>query len=143
MKRYILLALTLLTVVGLCACAAKTPAVLSDKTVDSKKVAMSIAGDKSRTDQITVSMKNQTKEELIWGEMFYLEQERDGKWYVVNSKDDAFWIEIAYGLEPEQTSENVCYVTEMYGKLSAGHYRILKEFYAGEKFFAAVEFEVK
>ncbi len=142
MKRFILLTLTLLTVVGLCACAAKSPGVLSDKKIDNGRAAMTVTGDTSRTDKVTVSIKNQTEEPLIWGEMFYLEQERDGKWYVIDPLDGVAWIAIAYELQPKQTAENVCYVTDMYGKLSAGHYRILKEFSAKEKFFASVEFSV-
>jgi hypothetical protein len=54
--------------------------------------------------------------------------EKDGKWYVVEPKEDIFWIEIAYIIAPGETNEESVTLNEYYGTLEPGNYRIVKTF---------------
>ncbi len=90
-------------------------------TVDEQTV----AGD---AESVSLSIKNASDKEYTYGAASTIEMEKDGKWYVVEPKEELAWIEIAYIIAPGETNEESVTLNEYYGTLKAGNYRIVKTF---------------
>ena len=76
----------------------------------------------------TITIQDSNPEPFVYGEWYQIEQERDGIWYEVKPKmtdygfNEIGWMTDAHG-ELTMTVE----WEWLYGKLPAGHYRLLKQ----------------
>lgn len=76
--------------------------------------------------EIIVRINYFADDPAIFGEDYVLEVKKGQKWYSLPSKDDIMFTSIGYGLEK---GYNLPWSTDfeiLYGKLSHGHYRIIK-----------------
>ena len=87
-----------------------------------------------------VTIQDCNPEPFVYGEWYVIEQEKDGLWYEVKTKiNDYGFNEIGWLTDENGTlTMNVDWAW-LYGKLPAGHYRILKQ--AGTQIISA-EFDV-
>lgn len=79
----------------------------------------------NKVKEISLTIENNSSNELFYGEEFSLEQQVDGKWILVTPKEDIFVIEIANILEINR-SNTFAIPLGYYEELSDGHYRIVK-----------------
>ena len=80
---------------------------------------------------VTVSIKNDSRSDFLYGEYFSLQKKIDGEWYILPMKDDCAYVAIGLWLPAGETSEEICNLTP-YGTLEKGTYRIEKEGLAAE-----------
>ena len=90
---------------------------------------------------VTVVIQDDNREPFVYGEWFVIEREKDGEWYEVKTKiTDYGFNEIGWLTDDNgQLTMDVNWEW-LYGKLPAGHYRILKQ--AGTEIIGA-EFTVE
>ena len=98
--------------------------------------------------KIKLIIKNMTKKTYEYEEDFYVEMEKDGKWYEVKWTEEPSFNSILHVIKGEETI-----TTEIDGmfreSLTKGKYRIVKSFTEKnasedtEIVYSAVEFEVK
>ena len=75
-----------------------------------------------------VTIRDDNPEPFVYGEWFVIEQEKDGVWYEVKTKITDYGFNEIGWLTDEQGELIMTVDWEwLYGKLSGGHYRILKE----------------
>lgn len=113
----------------------KSPDVVM--TLDSTTVAKG-------TETIAAHLENSSDAEFTFGVDPHLDVESGGVWYTVPTVEGAVWIEIAYILEANGSSDYDFALKTFYGSLPAGHYRIVRPLYteAGST-FALAEFTIK
>lgn len=100
---------------------------ISDSTGEISMEVLSIA-DKL----VKLQLKNESKEEYLYGLPFTLEKEIDGRWYRLPVALSNWGFTLAASvLEPGGCAETYADLT-MYGDLEAGKYRIVKEELAAE-----------
>ena len=98
----------------------------------------------TNTKSVTIEYANNTDKEYIFGEEPRLEIKQNDGWYVIPLKEDAAWNDIGYVLPPGGVEQKPFSLEFFYQKLSPGHYRIVKEFYAnGEGMTTAAEFNIE
>ena len=86
-----------------------------------------------------VTIQDHNPEPFVYGEWFVIEREKDGGWYEVKTKITNYGFnEIGWLTDHGKLTMTVDWEW-LYGKLPAGHYRILKE--AGGQIISA-EFDV-
>ena len=89
----------------------------------------------------TVTIQDSNEELFVYGEWFQIEREKDGVWYEVKTKFSNYGFNEIGWLTDENGELTMDVNWEwLYGKLSAGHYRILKQ--AGTEIIGA-EFTVE
>ncbi len=107
-------------------------------------------------DSLVLGIYNNSSEPIYWGQRYVIEQSQGGSWYrlkEIELEEDEFfaWEDILYKLEGEGTTEENENWIDYYGRLSEGHYRIVKEFFTdvrqderfGEIIYVACEFDVE
>ena len=79
-------------------------------------------------DSVTVTLTNQSGQEWTFGEYYHLEVQLDGVWYRVPTAPGQYWMvhDLAYVLQ-DGGSMDMTYSLVCYGKLPAGHYRLVAE----------------
>ena len=83
-----------------------------------------------------VTIQDDNPEPFVYGEWFVIEQEKDGVWYEVKTKITDYGFNEIGWLTDEQGELIMTVDWEwLYGELSAGHYRILKQ--AGTELISA------
>ena len=88
-----------------------------------------------------VTIQDCNSEPFVYGEWYVIEQEKDGLWYEVKTKiNDYGFNEIGWMTDENGTLTMDVDWAWLYGKLPAGHYRILKQ--AGTEIIGA-EFTVE
>ena len=88
----------------------------------------------------TVVIQDDNREPFVYGEWFVIEQEKGGAWYEVKTKITDYGFNEIGWLTDERGGLTMTVDWEwLYGKLPAGHYRILKQ--AGPQVISA-EFEI-
>lgn len=106
-------------------------------------VVLAVDEESVKTTEITYTIDNQSQKDLTYGRDYYLEMEKDGKWYQVIPKQeiaitlDLLWV-------PAGMTESI-FVNwaDSYGELKAGHYRIIKPVTDNKQgYFLAGEFTV-
>jgi hypothetical protein len=131
MKKTVLLLLTLCLMLTAAACSTptleKSPYEAEQKSTDIEMTVneQTVAGN---AESVSLTIKNASDKEYTYGAASTLEVEKDGTWYVVEPKEDIFWIEIAYIIAPGETNEESVTLNEYYGTLESGSYRIVKTF---------------
>ena len=119
---------------------------MKDKKDTDKKAEMK--SENMMNNKIKLIIKNMTKKTYEYEEDFYVEMEKDGKWYEVKWTEEPSFNLILYVIKGEETI-----TTEIDGmfreSLTKGKYRIVKSFTEEnasedtEIVYSAVEFEVK
>jgi hypothetical protein len=119
---------------------------MKDKKETDKKEEMK--SENMMTNKIKLIIKNMTKKTYEYEEDFYVEMEKDGKWYEVKWTEEPSFNLILHVIKGEETI-----TTEIDGmfreSLTKGKYRIVKSFTEEnasedtEIVYSAVEFEVK
>ena len=119
---------------------------MKDKKETDKKAEMK--SENMMNNKIKLIIKNMTKKTYEYEEDFYVEMEKDGKWYEVKWTEEPSFNLIPYVIKGEETITTE--IDGMFRKsLTKGKYRIVKSFTeenAGEDteiVYSAVEFEVK
>lgn len=131
MKKTALLLLAALLIMAAAACNVPSSEPSShdadQKSTDIQMTAdeKTVAGD---AESIALTITNESDKEYTYGAASTIEMEQDGKWYVVEPKEDIFWIEIAYMIAPGETNEESVTLNKYYGTLKPGNYRIIKTF---------------
>jgi hypothetical protein len=98
----------------------------------------------ANTETLTLYLANSSDTEYTFGLEPHLDVEADGVWYTVPTVEGAVWIEIAYVLPAYGTSEYDFSLTDFYGRLGAGHYRIVRPLYSeGGNTFTLAEFTIE
>ena len=88
----------------------------------------------------TVTIQDSNPEPFVYGTWYKVEREKDGVWYEVKTKITNYGFDEIGWLTDDQGMLTMTVDWEwLYGKLPAGHYRILKE--AGGQIISA-EFDV-
>ena len=89
----------------------------------------------------TLTIQDSNEDPFVYGEWYVIEQEKAGAWYEVKTKITNYGFN-EIGWLTDENDELVMDVNWewLYGKLSAGHYRILKQ--AGPQIVSA-EFSVE
>lgn len=109
---------------------------------------VSMIADNISAEGLVLSIKNETKEEIVFDDGYIIEKKTYGQWYKLPSQSlkTIDWEDEPLVIPPESTVEDACSVEwlEGYGKLSAGSYRLLKKFETtdGEKHVLAVSFSL-
>ena len=76
----------------------------------------------------TVTIQDSNEEPFVYGEWFQIEREKDGVWYEVKTKISNYGFNEIGWLTDENGELTMDVNWEwLYGKLPAGHYRILKQ----------------
>ena len=77
---------------------------------------------------VTVTIEDANPEPFVYGSWYQVEKEKDGVWYEVKTKLSNYGFDEMGWLTDDQGRLTMTEDWEwLYGKLSAGHYRILKQ----------------
>lgn len=131
MKKTALLLLTIWLILAAAACSVPalepSPYGAEQKNTDIQMTVdeQAVAGD---AESVTLTITNTSDKEYTYGAASAIEAEQDGEWYVVEPKEELFWIAIAYIIAPGETNEEGVTLNEFYGPLEPGNYRIVKTF---------------
>lgn len=105
--------------------------------------------DSITTTGMTLRYENSTDSEITYGQSFVLEKEENGNWFRVPTIIEDYGFEdIGYIVSPQSTAEETIDWKWLYGEISPGEYRIIKEFLIVEEpgdyetYPIAVEFEI-
>jgi hypothetical protein len=92
-------------------------------------VTMTIKKGTVSSTELTVALKNNSSSQCIYGEYFCLEKKINGRWYQVPVTIDGNYgfDSIGYNLDSGDDREWVINWHWLYGSLSTGEYRILKD----------------
>lgn len=155
MNRKLLLCLTLMFLVGLCACASKDSSIttgeLSDLIVnDFAGASMEIKEGTVTPKGLTLEFNCMNKNECIYGDAYSLEVYQENTWHLLDDivEDRILWNAIGHILHNGETSECSVDWTSIYGELGDGHYRIIKsisnfrEAGDSDKYYLAAEFTI-
>ncbi len=91
------------------------------------------------SEKIAIEIINESKNEIGYGEPYFLEFEKDGEWHRLEPKYEESFIEVAYVLEKESSCTWGDNLSRIYGKLPEGKYRLIKYFSIYENGGAEVE----
>lgn len=119
--------------------------VESDLVISGEDVSLSIVGDYMTEKEVMLYIENNSTEEIIYGEPYFLQVMEDGQWYDIDVASD--WPAVGCIAEPGHCSGRMVNWSEIYGDLPKGSYRIVQEYSKAPerdvKHFAAYSFEVK
>ena len=94
-----------------------------------KNITMTVKTDKEVNKKgLTLEIKNNTEELYVYGPEYSIEEQKDSRWYEIETKYPLTWIAIAYNLEANSTIELNIDWSNSYGELPSGTYRIVKKF---------------
>ena len=117
-----LMAMVLILAAVLCGCAKESAYQLTG----AEHVTMTIF-DVTPTGA-TVTIQDSNEDPFVYGEWFRIEREKDGVWYEVKTKISNYGFNEIGWLTDESGELTMDVNWEwLYGKLPAGHYRILKQ----------------
>lgn len=75
----------------------------------------------------TLRLVNATDREWQFGKEYWIEKKEDGEWHEIRSLRSQAFDALSYLLAPHSSREEVCSFSDMYGRLTAGEYRLVKE----------------
>lgn len=91
-------------------------------------VAMVVKSDTVSPTGLTVTFENNTDKQCIYGEDYLLEKKKDGEWFQVPVKLESYGFnDIGFDLDPSSVSEWTVDWEWLYGSLTSGEYRIVKD----------------
>lgn len=137
-----LIGVVLLT--ALAGCGAKLGEEFTEEVNTLEGVTLTVDGETVSPEGITYIVDNQSETDLNFGQDYSLQKEEKGKWYQLSPANsvavtlELLWVP-AGGTETLEVNWDVAY-----GKLPAGHYRILKSFADNENgYYLAGEFTLE
>ena len=91
--------------------------------------ALNISIKKNSVTQVEVilDIKNDTNYTYTYGQSYTIEKYVDGKWYVIEPKNDLVFNSIGYTIKPKEIKKIKINWEYHYGKLPSGKYRIVKD----------------
>lgn len=136
MKRFLSIMLVTIETILLVACSSKESTY---QPTELENVSTSVL-DVS-TKGATLIIKDTNEIPYTYGEWYVIEKEKDGTWYEVKEKvEELCFDSIGYIPNEEKEIEFQMNWESIYGKLSSGHYRILK---TADSHIISVEFDIK
>jgi hypothetical protein len=112
-------------------------------------VSMTLDDSKLSDTGLTIIIRNETDEELTFGEDFYLEKKIFGSWYKVLYKPSMIfqpvgWNSVGLIVKKQSTQTFEINWEWLYGNLRRGKYRIIKKFITNypDSYSLAVEFTI-
>lgn len=111
---------------------------------------MSIKKNSLTPEKATIIIKNNSYYTYTYGQSYTFEKYVDGKWFVIEPKNDLIFVSIGYTIEPKQTKQIKINWEYHYGKLSSGKYRVVKDVFRNidipidenDNYYIAVEFTI-
>ena len=144
MKKVLLIIIILLTFITVTGCKNNKSAEKSPYKVTSDKITMEIKQGTLKNSSATIIMTNNTDEEYTYGEPYHLEIKENDTWYILEPKEDLFFIMPAYSLKNGESVEKEYNWEYGYGNLKVGTYRLVTEFTKEtESIWVAAEFIIK
>lgn len=126
---------------SLVGCGAKLGEEFTEEVNTLEGVTLTVDQETVSAEGITYTVDNQSETDLNFGQDYSLQKEEKGKWYQLSPANpvavtlELLWVP-AGGTETLEVNWDVAY-----GKLPAGHYRILKSFADNENgYYLAGEF---
>lgn len=122
---------------------------ISPYTEFTDSIKLTIKDDKIIDETMTIVITNESEIQYEYGVGYDLEIKEGNSWYVVSPKYELDNILIAYTINPGETREININLASAHGKLSSGHYRLIKDFSyktdnTNYKYLpATVEFDIK
>lgn len=90
--------------------------------------------------EMELTIYNKTNEEVFYGEDYYIEKQEAESWKAIPAKEDAIFNTLGMILKQNSSSKEKVSFEKIYGKLSIGKYRIIKEI---SEHVISAEFEIK
>ena len=144
MKKVLLIIIILLTFITVTGCKHNNSAEKSPYKVTSDKITMEIKQGTLKNSSATIIMTNNTDEEYTYGAPYHLEIKENDTWYILEPKEDLFFIMPAYSLKNGESVEKEYNWEYGYGNLKVGTYRLVTEFTKEtESIWVAAEFIIK
>ena len=136
MKRFLSIMLVTIATILLVACSSKEstyqPTALENVSISISNISATGA---------TLIIKDTNEPSYTYGEWYVIEKEKDDTWYEVKEKvEDLCFDSIGYIPNEEKEIEFQINWESVYGKLSSGHYRILK---TADSHIISAEFDIK
>ncbi|MCD8314981.1 MAG: hypothetical protein LUD44_05060 [Firmicutes bacterium] len=99
---------------------------------DGEKITMTVTTENitAATESLEISIKNNTVTEYGYGPALSLYRLDGEEWTAVGAISG--WSEVAYGLKSKSTNTQTVSVTNKYGSLETGEYKIVKSFSDGD-----------
>ena len=145
----LLVVIYIVLIINLCACGKKNKDVVEDKLKIANGVEMSIVDDSLNETGIKIIIEEKGKEHYIYDNQYEIEMYSGDKWNKISKKgNDLSKINTSKANSNRQLEYNINW-EKIYGKLSRGKYRIIKnvidEKNMTEKseLFVILEFEIK
>lgn len=120
----------------------------SDYILSDDLVSLKIKEDSLTNSMVTIILNNQTNDTYMYGEPYSIEYEKEGSWYQLNPIIEHYGFTlIGYNLKPKESKEVKIDWEWIYGKLSEGKYRIIKDVFLANsngypKVFIGAEFTI-
>ncbi len=113
-------------------CALAVLSSCENESEDGEKITMTVTTENitAETETLEISIKNNTGMEYGYGPVILLYRLDGEEWTSVGAISG--WTEIAYELKSKSTNTQTISVTNKYGSLEAGEYKIVKSFSGGE-----------
>lgn len=126
MRRIFALILSFLILLSGCGAENRSLGISEEIITDTEIIKLKIIGLDS--ENILLEIKNESKNEIGYGESYTVEFKKDDEWHILKPKKDAAFNEIGYILEKESACNWGDKMSRIYGKLPEGEYRIVKDF---------------
>lgn len=125
----------------------------SDQTAEEAKDesgGVIVSVKESSAESVTFVLENESDETVCYDAKYGLERMTGESWEPVQPKEEVAWKDVAYYMRPGSSSEITANLGLAYGKLQAGQYRIVKEYWPEsdegspdyDKYWVYVEFTV-
>lgn len=120
--------------------------VKSDTQITKRDILLEIKENTLTDTGLTLIMKNNSINDVLYGEDYKLEIKENGTWYNIDVEIN--FISIGYAIKSKETKELVINWENSYGKLASGDYRIIKSVsYNGNAeykndFYISAEFKI-
>ncbi|MCD8311511.1 MAG: hypothetical protein LUD43_03275 [Firmicutes bacterium] len=113
-------------------CALAVLSSCENESDDGEKITMTVTTENitTATETLEISIKNNTGTEYGYGPTLSLYRLDGEEWTAVGAISG--WSEIAYGLKSRSTNTQTVSVTNKYGSLETGEYKIVKSFSDGD-----------
>lgn len=107
--------------------------------------------DTIANNELTIIIKNNSNQTYHYGPQYQIEKFENGKFVIVESKENLVWNSVLYNLKANEEREEIVNLNYGYDKLENGIYRLVRKFTSEENITSSanvaeefyVEFEIK
>lgn len=144
LKREIILITAMMSLFLFSGCGLKLGEEYTEEVNTLKGVVLTVDGDSVTHGELTYTISNQSDKDLSYGQDYGLQKEKEGKWYQIIPKNEvAVTLELLW-VPAGNTDTQMLGWESSYGKLPAGHYRIVKSVFDDQQgYYLAGEFQVE